>query len=52
NPLSNRPMLFLAILMILVGIQFITMGLLGEMMARIYHDEQKKPIYVIKEILE
>jgi glycosyltransferase involved in cell wall biosynthesis len=52
HALSNRPMLFLAILMILVGIQFITMGLLGEMMARIYHDGQKKPIYVIKEILE
>jgi len=51
HPLANRPMLFLAILMILVGIQFITMGLLGEMMARIYHDGQKKPIYVIKEVL-
>ena len=52
HSLSDRPLLFLAILMILVGIQFISMGLLGEMMVRIYHEGQNKPIYVIKEILE
>ena len=52
HPLSDRPILFLAILLILVGIQFISMGLLGEMMVRIYHEGQGKPIYVIKEILE
>lgn len=50
--LSDRPLLLLAILLILVGIQLITMGLLGEMMVRIYHEGQKKPIYVIKETLE
>ena len=49
--LSDRPLLFLAILLILVGVQLITMGLLGEMMVRIYHEGQKKPIYVIKETL-
>jgi hypothetical protein len=27
------------------------MGLLGEMLARTYHESQDKPIYVIKEIL-
>ena len=52
HQLSDRPLLFLAILLILVGIQFISMGLLGEMMVRIYHEGQNKPIYVIKEILE
>ena len=52
HALSDRPLLFLAILLILVGIQFISMGLLGEMMVRIYHEGQDKPIYVIKEILE
>ena len=50
--LSDRPMLFLAILLILVGIQLITMGLLGEMMVRIYHEGQKKPTYVIREFLQ
>lgn len=52
HALSDRPLLFLAILLILVGIQFVSMGLLGEMMVRIYHEGQDKPIYVIKEILE
>lgn len=50
--LSNRPLLFLSILLVLVGIQLITMGLLGEMMVRIYHEGQNKPIYVIREMLE
>jgi glycosyltransferase involved in cell wall biosynthesis len=50
--LSDRPLLFLAILLILVGIQLVTMGLLGEMMVRIYHEGQHKPVYVVKEILE
>ena len=50
--LSSRPMLFLSILLILVGIQLITMGLLGEMLVRIYHEGQNKPVYAIREILE
>lgn len=48
--ISNRPMLLLAILLIFMGLQFITMGLLGEIMARIYHESQDKPIYNIREI--
>ncbi len=39
------------ILLIIVGIQFIGMGLLGEMMVRVYHETQKKPIYVIKKVI-
>ncbi len=50
-PLSNRPLLFLSILLIIVGIQFITMGLLGELIVRTYHETQNKPIYVIREML-
>jgi glycosyltransferase involved in cell wall biosynthesis len=51
-PMGNRPMLFLAVLLIFTGMQFITMGLLGEMLARTYHESQNKPTYVIREILE
>lgn len=50
-PLSNRPLLFLAILLIIVGVQFITMGLLGELIVRTYHETQHKPIYAIREVL-
>jgi glycosyltransferase involved in cell wall biosynthesis len=50
--LSNRPMLLLSVLLIFIGIQFITMGLLGELQTRAYHESQDKPVYVIKEVLE
>lgn len=47
--LHNRPALLLAVLLLIVGVQFISLGLLGEMLARTYHESQGKPIYVIKE---
>lgn len=50
--IGGRPLLLLAVLLIFIGFQFITMGLLGEMLARTYHESQNKPIYVIKEILD
>lgn len=52
TPLSNRPALLLAILMILVGVQLISIGLLAEMISRTYHESQGKPIYVIRDTLE
>ena len=48
---GGRPLLLLGALLIIVGIQLIGMGLLGEMLVRVYHESQKKPIYVIKKIL-
>ena len=50
--IGGRPLLLLAVLLIVIGFQFVTMGLLGEMLARTYHESQDKPIYVIKEILD
>lgn len=50
--LSERPLLWLGILLVVVGVQFISTGLLGEMLARTYHESQEKPVYFIKEILE
>ncbi|HSB30428.1 MAG TPA: glycosyltransferase family 2 protein [Candidatus Sulfobium mesophilum] len=48
--IGGRPLLLLGVLLIIVGIQFIGMGLLGEMLVRTYHESQNKPIYVIKRI--
>ncbi|MDA8169611.1 MAG: glycosyltransferase family 2 protein [Nitrospiraceae bacterium] len=48
--IGGRPLLLLGVLLIIVGIQLIGMGLLGEMLARVYHESQKKPIYVLKKI--
>lgn len=49
--IGGRPLLLLGALLIIVGIQFIGMGLLGEMIVRVYHESQKKPIYALKKIL-
>jgi glycosyltransferase involved in cell wall biosynthesis len=45
-PLSNRPMLFLGMLLIIVGAQFFAVGLLGEV---IVHNSMDEREYVIKE---
>ncbi len=50
--LSNRPILLLYVMLILVGVQFISMGLVAEMLARTYHESQSKPIYYVKELIE
>lgn len=49
--LSDRPILLLAILLIMLGVQLILMGLLGELIVRTYHETQDKPIYAVREIL-
>jgi len=52
HPLGNRPLLWLGVLLIVVGVQLVSMGLLGELVMRTYHETQGKPIYAIREILE
>ncbi|HYL81252.1 MAG TPA: glycosyltransferase family 2 protein [Candidatus Acidoferrum sp.] len=49
--IGGRPLLFLGILLMLVGVQLIVMGLLGEMLVRVYHESQRKPIYMVKRVL-
>ncbi len=49
--IGGRPLLILGVLLIVVGVQFIGMGLLGEMLVRVYHESQRKPIYVLKKII-
>ncbi len=49
--IGGRPLLLLGALLIIVGIQMIGMGLISEMLVRVYHESQRKPIYVVKSIL-
>jgi len=49
--IGNRPLLLLGVLLIILGVQAVVMGLLGEMLARIYHESQDKPIFVVKKVL-
>lgn len=48
--LSNRPLLLLGGLLIISGVQLVTIGLVAEIQARTYHESQNKPIYRIREI--
>ena len=50
--ISGRPLLFLAILLIVIGIQFITLGLLAEIMVRNYHESTEKKIYFVRDIFQ
>jgi len=50
--MSGNPLLILTAVLIIATIQFILMGLLAELLVRIYHESQNRPTYVIKEILE
>ncbi len=48
--IAERPILLLGILLIVTGVQLVTLGLVAEMQARTYHESQDKPTYVIREI--
>ncbi|HVH28917.1 MAG TPA: glycosyltransferase family 2 protein [Vicinamibacterales bacterium] len=50
--IGDRPLLLFGILLVFTGVQLVTLGLLAEMQARTYHESQKKPIYVIREVLQ
>jgi glycosyltransferase involved in cell wall biosynthesis len=45
----QTPLPILAIVMFAVGIQFLLMGLLAEMLVRTYHESQEKSIYAVRE---
>ncbi|NJN66619.1 MAG: glycosyltransferase family 2 protein [Chloroflexaceae bacterium] len=47
--LADRPLLLLGVLLIMLGAQFISLGLIGELVVRTYFETQKKPTYVVRE---
>ena len=50
-PLANKSIVYLAILLIIIGFQLVTLGLLAELQARSYHESSGKSIYVIRKIV-
>lgn len=50
QPIADRPLLLLGVLLVFTGVQLVTFGLLAELMARTYYESQNKPTYVIREI--
>lgn len=51
-PLSDRPILLLAVMLVFIGLQFITVGLLAEMQTRTYYESQGKTTYSIREVID
>jgi glycosyltransferase involved in cell wall biosynthesis len=49
--IGSRPLLLLAVLLIIVGVQFITMGLMAEVQVRTYYESQNKSIYRIRRVV-
>ncbi len=49
--IGTRPLLLLAVLLILLGVQMIGMGLLGELIIRTYYESTGKPTYYVREEL-
>ena len=51
-PLADRPLFLLAILMIVVGSQFLVFGVLADIMVRIYYGQGGRKHYTVEEVLE
>jgi len=49
--MTGNPFLHLAVLLELVGVQFILMGLLGEILTRTYFESQQKTSYLVRNTL-
>ena len=49
--IGDRPLLMLAMLLVILGVQMISIGLVAEMITRTYHESQQKTTYTIREWL-
>jgi glycosyltransferase involved in cell wall biosynthesis len=49
--IGGRPIVLLGILLVVTGLQFITLGLLAELLVRTYHESQGKPVYRVDRVL-
>lgn len=50
--IGERPLLLLGVLLIILGVQFVVMGILAELTVRTYYKSQNKPVYFLKERLD
>lgn len=49
--IGERPLLLLGVLLIILGVQFVAMGLIAELIVRTYYESQDKTVYYIREIV-
>ena len=51
HSIGGRPLLIISVLFILSGLQMLTVGIISEILMRIYYESQSKPPYVIRRVL-
>lgn len=49
--IGDRPLLLFGFMLLIVGLQFILFGLIGEMQTRTYYESQDKPIYHVRKTI-
>jgi len=50
--IGDRPLLILAVVLLLAGVQLFSFGLLAEVLMRTYHESQGRPIYRVREVID
>jgi glycosyltransferase involved in cell wall biosynthesis len=48
HDIGGRPLLLLGVLLVLIGVQLVATGLIGELLTRIYHEPQGRPQYLLR----
>jgi glycosyltransferase involved in cell wall biosynthesis len=48
--IGQRPLLFLGLLLVLLGVQLVATGVLGELLTRIYHEPQGRRQYIARRL--
>jgi glycosyltransferase involved in cell wall biosynthesis len=51
QPIGGRPLLFVTVLSIFLGFQLITLGLIAEMLTRVYHEGLQKNVYSVRDLI-
>ena len=49
--IGDRPLLLLAVLLVIIGVQFVVMGLIAELTTRTYYETQGLRVYRVREVV-
>jgi hypothetical protein len=49
--MTGNPLLLVGAMLVLIGVQFISMGLIGEVLTRTYFESQGKTPYAVRTLL-
>src|SRR5690606_14795767 len=52
SPLADRPLLIMGVLMLLAGIQLVSLGLVADLLTRTYHEAQHRRPYFVRHWIE